>query len=119
MSLRENGRDGRLPPKAFDLLLAPVKQGGHKVGREELSRSMSGEVLTGSSPREGRQCGLLREADAPEEVCKSWVRAKAVEPWLYPQVNDRTIALLISLFQPLKRLVVLAKSGVDECYVIR
>ena len=38
--LRENGRDERLPPKAFDLLLALVKRRDHILRREELFETL-------------------------------------------------------------------------------
>lgn len=67
----------------------------------------------------GRLPGLGRQADAVQEILKTWVGAQIVEISPLEEVDHHEESFFIELLDQLKRLVALVEHRWEEPHVIR
>lgn len=59
---------------------------------------------------------LVLQSHFLQQSSKPRIRAQAIAPRLYFDMVESRIALLVGLFQPRERLILLSKAFIDDCY---
>src|SRR5215475_6569896 len=66
----------------------------------------------------GVPASLWLKPDASQQVCESWIRAQAIEPWLNFEHTNKRISRVVGLFQPSDCLIFIPQPSINICEYI-